>query len=84
MSYNVDVNNLSLKFKNFEALRNVSFSLKGEKIYGLLGRNGAGKTTLLSVLASYRQQSGGTVKIAGQEPFENPEVMQNVSFHFET
>lgn len=84
MSYTVEVDNLSLKYKNFEALKNVSFSLKDEKIYGLLGRNGAGKTTLLSVLASYRYKSEGTVKIAGTDPFENPEIMQNVSFHFET
>ncbi len=84
MAYNVEVNNLSLKYKNFEALKNVSFNLDDNKIYGLLGRNGAGKTSLLSVLASYRRASGGTVKIAGECPFENPQIMQNVSFHFET
>jgi len=84
MKYSIEVNNLSLKFKDFEALKNVSFNLNDDKIYGLLGRNGAGKTTLLSVLASYRQKSEGTVKIAGKDPFENPEIMQNVSFHFET
>mgnify|MGYP000901808602 FL=1 len=84
MFFNIEAENLSLKYKNFEALKNVSFSLENEKIYGLLGRNGAGKTSLLSVLASYRNPSGGTVKIAGECPFENPNIMQNVSFHFET
>jgi len=84
MPYNVEVKNLSLKYKNFEAIKDVSFNLDGNKIYGLLGRNGAGKTTLLSVLASYRQKSAGTVRIAGADPFENPEIMQNISFHFET
>lgn len=84
MSYNVNVDNLSLKYPNFKALKNVSFHLNDEKIFGLLGRNGAGKTTLLSVLASYRHQSDGTVKISGEAPFENPEIMQNISFHFVT
>lgn len=84
MTYNFEVNNLALKYKNFEALKNVSFKLDDKKIYGLLGRNGAGKTSLLSVLASYRHASGGTVKIAGEDPFENIDIMQSVSFHFET
>jgi ABC-2 type transport system ATP-binding protein len=84
MTYNVEVNNLTLKYKNFEALKDVSFSLKDEKIYGLLGRNGAGKTTLLSVLASYRQKTSGSIKVAGIDPFENTEINQNISFHFQT
>ncbi len=84
MVFNIEADNLSLKYKDFEALKNVSFKLENEKIYGLLGRNGAGKTSLLSVLASYRNTSEGTVKIAGECPFENPHIMQNVSFHFET
>lgn len=84
MTYSIEVNNLSLKYKNFEALKNVSFKLQDEKIYGLLGRNGAGKTTLLSVLASYRHKSEGTLYISEKDPFENPDIMQNVSFHFET
>lgn len=84
MTYDIEVNNLSLKYKNFEALKNVSFKLEDEKIYGLLGRNGAGKTSLLSVLASYRQQNSGSVKIAGVNPFENSEINQNLSFHFQS
>jgi len=59
-NYTVEVNNLSVTFKNllpigddFLALKDVSFTLKSGKIYGLIGRNGAGKTTLLSVLASF-------------------------------
>ncbi|NYB73730.1 MULTISPECIES: ATP-binding cassette domain-containing protein [Sedimentibacter] len=84
MTYNIEVNNLSLKYKNFEALKDVSFKLEDGKIYGLLGRNGAGKTSLLSILASYRQQTAGSVKIAGAAPYENAEINQNISFHFQT
>lgn len=84
MTYNIEANNLSLKYKSFEAIKNVTFKLDDQKIYGLLGRNGAGKTSLLSLLASYRQKSGGSIKIAGKDPFENTDIMQNVSFHFET
>lgn len=84
MTYNIEVNNLSLSYKKFKALSDISFKLEDEKIYGLLGRNGAGKTSLLSLLASYRQQTSGFIKIAGKDPFENAEINQNISFHFQT
>ncbi|WP_312699328.1 ABC transporter ATP-binding protein [Sedimentibacter sp.] len=84
MTYNIEVNNLTLKYKKFEALNDVSFKLEYGKIYGLLGRNGAGKTSLLSILASYRQQDSGSIKIAGSLPYENDEISQNISFHFQT
>lgn len=83
MNLDVEVNNLTLKYQNFEALANLSFKIDNGKIYGLIGRNGAGKTSLLSLLASFREPSSGTIKIAGESPFENPDIMQNVAFIFE-
>ncbi len=83
MNFDVVVNNLTLKYQDFEALANLSFTIETGKIYGLIGRNGAGKTSLLSLLASFREPSSGTIKIAGESPFENPDIMQNVAFIFE-
>lgn len=80
MTLNVGVNNLSLTYGSYQALKDVSFMLNEPKIYGLLGRNGAGKTSLLSVLASFREQTSGTVTIGGEAPFENADIMQHVSF----
>ncbi|MGI8631909.1 MAG: ATP-binding cassette domain-containing protein [Solirubrobacterales bacterium] len=61
-----------------DALRGLSLTLKGGKIYGLLGRNGAGKTTLLSVLAAYRQATAGRVRVGGEPVYENPAVAGQV------
>lgn len=80
MTFDVEVNNVFLKFKDFTALNNISFKLKDGQIYGLLGRNGAGKTSLLSLLASFRKPSAGSIKIGGETPFENGKIMQHVSF----
>ncbi|MEN2467761.1 ABC transporter ATP-binding protein [Ornithinibacillus sp. JPR2-1] len=77
---NVKVDKLSLKYGNYAALQDVSFELTDKKIYGLLGRNGAGKTSLLSILASFREQTAGSVTINGEEPFENASIMQQVAF----
>jgi len=80
MTLGIEVNQLEQRYGSFTALHNISFKLEGGKIYGLLGRNGSGKTSLLSILASYRQQSGGEVAIDGEAPFENARIMEQVCF----
>ena len=39
------IENVSKRFDQVQALKDVSFTLEEGKIYGLLGRNGAGKST---------------------------------------
>lgn len=79
---NVKIKNLSLSYGNHTALKDVSFNLNGDKIYGLLGRNGAGKTSLLSILGSFREPSTGSVTIDGEVPFENAKIMQQIVFMY--
>ena len=47
------------------ALSNVSFSLEGGKIIGLLGSNGSGKTTFLKMAAGILQPSSGSITVCG-------------------
>jgi len=79
---NVKVKNLSLSYGNHAALKDITFELGSEKIYGLLGRNGAGKTSLLSIIASFREPSAGSITINGEVPFENAKIMQQVAFMY--
>lgn len=83
MNIQVEVQNVSLQYKNFPALKNISFTLAESKIYGLIGRNGAGKTSLLSLLASFREPTSGKILINGEEPYENASVMEQVCFIYE-
>ncbi|MDQ8738785.1 ABC transporter ATP-binding protein [Paenibacillus sp. LHD-38] len=80
MTLTIEVKDLQLRYGSFAAIKDMSFKLEGGKIYGLLGRNGSGKTSLLSVLASFREQSNGTVTIGGEVPFENARIMEQVCF----
>ena len=77
---NVTIENLSFRYGNHEALKDITFELNNNKIYGLLGRNGAGKTSLLSIIASFREPSIGRITIDGEVPFENAKMMQQVAF----
>ncbi|WP_028559569.1 ATP-binding cassette domain-containing protein [Paenibacillus pinihumi] len=84
MSYETAFHQVNMTYGNFQALKDISFRLEEEKIYGLLGRNGAGKSTLLSLLAAYRKPSTGTVTIGGQEVFENSQLMSQVALSYNT
>jgi ABC-2 type transport system ATP-binding protein len=74
----VEVDQLTLRYHDVTALDEVSCTLTGGKIYGLLGRNGSGKTSLLSVLAGYREHTDGQVRIGGLPVFDNAEVTSRV------
>ncbi|GAA3014765.1 ABC transporter ATP-binding protein [Streptosporangium longisporum] len=75
---NIVADGLRVDYGTVRAVDGVTFSLDGGKIYGLLGRNGSGKTSLLSVLAAFRKQSGGTVRVGGRPVFENADVTRDI------
>lgn len=63
----VDVQNLSVIFGDFFAVRDVSFRVAPGEIFGFLGANGAGKTTTIRVLCGLLPGSRGRVVIDGAE-----------------
>jgi ATP-binding cassette, subfamily F, member 3 len=46
----ISVNNLCVRFGNFELFNNVGFMINPRDRIGLAGKNGAGKSTLLKVI----------------------------------
>jgi ABC-2 type transport system ATP-binding protein len=61
----IQVNQVKKRYKDFEALKGVSFDVEAGEFFGLLGPNGAGKTTLISIMAGLSRPSEGSVKING-------------------
>lgn len=83
MTGEITLQNITLKFKKFEALTALSMTFEAGKIHGLIGRNGAGKTSLLSLIAALREPTSGKLSVDGETVFENPEKMQQVMFIFD-
>ncbi len=63
----VSVQNMSVRFGDFYAVRDVSFDVVRGEIFGFLGANGAGKTTTIRVLCGLLPASHGRVIIDGIE-----------------
>jgi lipopolysaccharide transport system ATP-binding protein len=53
------------RFLDFEALHDVSFSVKSGEAVGIIGENGAGKSTLLKVVAGTTRPTAGVVSVHG-------------------
>lgn len=54
-----------LSFKEFIALKSVSFAVKKGEVIGLIGHNGAGKSTILKVISGILRPTSGSVKLYG-------------------
>ncbi|MBO9632553.1 MAG: ABC transporter ATP-binding protein [Chitinophagaceae bacterium] len=57
----IRVENLSHRYSVQWAIKNISFELSENGIYGLLGANGAGKSTLMNIICGVLKQTEGEV-----------------------
>lgn len=62
----VNIQGLSKKYGNKEALKDVNLQMKKGSIVGLLGPNGSGKTTLIKVLCGLLKDYHGDVAVDGR------------------
>ena len=61
----IEVRNLTKKYKNFTAVDHISFNvLKGE-VVGFIGANGAGKSTTIKMMTGILTPDDGSVTISG-------------------
>jgi len=64
----IQVRNLTKKFGDFTAVKDISFDVPAGEIFAFLGPNGAGKTTTIKMLTTLLRPSGGTIELDGLDP----------------
>lgn len=62
----IEANHLTLRFGDFAAVKDVSFSISRGEIFGFLGSNGCGKTTTMKMLTGLLPPSEGDVLLFGK------------------
>lgn len=76
----IQLQNISKRFEEIEAVRQVSLSMQERNVFGLIGTNGAGKTTLLRMIAGIIRPDSGEVLIDDRPVFDNEEAIKDVYF----
>jgi len=74
----IEVEHLTKKYGDLEAVRNLSFKVEEGKIWGLLGPNAAGKTTTMRILTGYLPATDGKAVVAGFDVFEQPNDVKKI------
>jgi ABC-2 type transport system ATP-binding protein len=68
----LEVTGLNIFYGNFQAVKEVSFSVYAGEIFGLLGPNGAGKTSSLSAVEGLLKPASGKIIVGGYDNARNP------------
>lgn len=63
----IRVENVTKKYGNFYAVRNINFEVKDGEIVGFLGRNGAGKTTTMNMITGFIEPTSGSIYVGGYD-----------------
>src|SRR3978361_2064263 len=64
----LSIEDLSKRYGQVQALKNVSFTVPKGSVFGILGPNGSGKTTLLGTVMDIIRPTAGTFKLFGEVP----------------
>ncbi len=72
----IEVQHISKRFGNQQALDDISFSIRKGEVVGFLGPNGAGKSTLMKILTTYYTADSGQAQVNGYNVLTQPREVQ--------
>ncbi|MDI6845834.1 MAG: ABC transporter ATP-binding protein [Candidatus Saccharicenans sp.] len=72
----IEIEQLTKKYGELVAIRDLSFKVEEGRIWGLLGPNAAGKTTTMRILTGYLPATAGRAFVAGYDVFEQTDQVK--------
>lgn len=72
----IEVQELTKKYGELVAVRDLTFKVETGRIWGLLGPNAAGKTTTMRILTGYQPATAGRATVAGFDVFNEPNAVK--------
>ena len=76
----IELDNIQLSFDDNKILDGVTMTIPDGRAFGLLGSNGAGKSTILRLLSGIYKLQGGTLKIDGEDVYDNVKIKEQICF----
>lgn len=64
----LSAHDLVQKYKDFEAVKSISFEIGKGEIFGLIGPDGAGKTSTFHIMGGVMEPTSGKIEVFGQTP----------------
>ena len=73
----IQVNNVRKSYGSTKAVDGVSFTVKRQEIFGVIGANGAGKTTTLEMMMGLRKPDQGEIHVLGYNVVQKSGIKSN-------
>jgi ABC-2 type transport system ATP-binding protein len=74
----IAVEHIVKRYGDFEAVKDVNFSVAEGEIFGLLGPNGAGKSTLIRMMTTLIPVTAGKAIVAGHNVAKDPDEVRRM------
>jgi ABC-2 type transport system ATP-binding protein len=74
----IAVEHIVKRYGDFEAVKDISFTVNDGEIFGLLGPNGAGKSTLIRMMTTLMPVTAGRALVAGYDVAKDPDAVRRL------
>ena len=67
----IELDGVTKRFGDLTAVRDLSFRVEENEVFGFLGPNGAGKSTTINMILDFARPTNGTVSVLGRDAQED-------------